>query len=85
MTAALFFERVFGHHFGKTILPLTIAVSAAANVNGCDLYAGKHLILNLKSATNGFYQARVNQEIFGEPSSIGPNIFPPRNHSMPHG
>jgi amino acid transporter len=32
MIAALFFERVFGHHFGKTILPLAIAVSAAGNV-----------------------------------------------------
>ncbi|KUJ06561.1 amino acid transporter [Mollisia scopiformis] len=32
LIAALFFERVFGEQFGKTILPLAIAVSAAGNV-----------------------------------------------------
>lgn len=32
MIAALFFERVFGENFGKIVLPLAIAVSAAGNV-----------------------------------------------------
>jgi amino acid permease len=32
MIAALFFERVFGDNFGKIILPLAIAISAAGNV-----------------------------------------------------
>ncbi|TAQ86196.1 hypothetical protein B7494_g5486 [Chlorociboria aeruginascens] len=32
LIAALFFERVFGEGFGKTILPLAIAISAAGNV-----------------------------------------------------
>jgi amino acid transporter len=32
LVAALFFERVFGNGFGKTILPLAIAISAAGNV-----------------------------------------------------
>ncbi|PVH69657.1 amino acid transporter [Cadophora sp. DSE1049] len=32
LIAALFFERVFGQHVGRTILPLAIAVSAAGNV-----------------------------------------------------
>lgn len=32
LVAALFFERAFGPHLGRTILPLTIAVSAAGNV-----------------------------------------------------
>jgi hypothetical protein len=32
LIAALFFERVFGEHLGKTILPLAIAISATSNV-----------------------------------------------------
>ena len=32
LIAALFCERVFGPGFGKTILPLAIAISAAGNV-----------------------------------------------------
>lgn len=32
LVAALFFERVFGRNFGRTVLPLAIAVSAAGNV-----------------------------------------------------
>lgn len=32
LIAALFFERVFGESFGRTILPLAIAISAAGNV-----------------------------------------------------
>ncbi|KAH8591523.1 amino acid/polyamine transporter I [Bisporella sp. PMI_857] len=32
MIAALFFERVFGEHLGRTVLPLAIALSAAGNV-----------------------------------------------------
>ncbi|KAL1969924.1 hypothetical protein VTN77DRAFT_7433 [Rasamsonia byssochlamydoides] len=32
LVAALFFERAFGPHLGRTILPLAIAVSAAGNV-----------------------------------------------------
>jgi amino acid transporter len=32
LIAALFFERVFGKSFGRTVLPLAIAVSAAGNV-----------------------------------------------------
>jgi amino acid transporter len=32
LIAALFFERVFGPSFGRTILPLAIAISAAGNV-----------------------------------------------------
>lgn len=32
MIAALFFERVFGKNFGRIVLPLAIAVSAAGNV-----------------------------------------------------
>lgn len=32
LVAALFFERAFGSHLGRTILPLAIAISAAGNV-----------------------------------------------------
>ncbi|KAJ9317004.1 hypothetical protein DTO271D3_2743 [Paecilomyces variotii] len=32
LVAALFFERAFGPHLGRTILPLAIAISAAGNV-----------------------------------------------------
>jgi amino acid transporter len=32
LIAALFFERVFGQNFGRTVLPLAIAISAAGNV-----------------------------------------------------
>ena len=32
LIAALFFERVFGQNFGRVVLPLAIAVSAAGNV-----------------------------------------------------
>lgn len=32
LIAALFFERVFGENFGRTVLPLAIAISAAGNV-----------------------------------------------------
>lgn len=32
LVAALFFERVFGDHLGKILLPLAIATSAAGNV-----------------------------------------------------
>jgi amino acid transporter len=32
LIAALFFERVFGEKFGRTVLPLAIAISAAGNV-----------------------------------------------------
>jgi amino acid transporter len=32
LIAALFFERVFGESFGRTVLPLAIAISAAGNV-----------------------------------------------------
>jgi amino acid transporter len=32
MIAALFFERLFGENFGKIVLPLAIAISAAGNV-----------------------------------------------------
>jgi amino acid transporter len=32
LIAALFFERVFGERFGRTVLPLAIAISAAGNV-----------------------------------------------------
>ena len=32
LIAALFFERVFGENFGRVVLPLAIAVSAAGNV-----------------------------------------------------
>lgn len=32
LIAGLFFERVFGPHFGRSVLPLAIAVSAAGNV-----------------------------------------------------
>jgi amino acid transporter len=32
LIAALFFERVFGENFGKIVLPLAIAISAAGNV-----------------------------------------------------
>ncbi|KAK5995127.1 Low-affinity methionine permease [Cladobotryum mycophilum] len=33
LISALFFERVFGQHLGKTILPLAVALSAAGNVS----------------------------------------------------
>lgn len=32
LVAALFFERIFGRGFGRTVLPLAVAVSAAGNV-----------------------------------------------------
>jgi amino acid transporter len=32
LVAALFFERAFGPHFGRTVLPLMIAISAVGNV-----------------------------------------------------
>jgi len=32
LIAALFFEKTFGAGFGKTVLPLAIAISAAGNV-----------------------------------------------------
>ena len=32
LIAALFFERIFGPNFGRTVLPLLIAISAAGNV-----------------------------------------------------
>ena len=45
LVAALFFERVFGLNFGRTVLPLAIAISAAGNVmvvtftHVCSIYA----------------------------------------------
>lgn len=52
MIAALFFQRVFGAHLGKTILPLAIAVSAAGNVMVVTFtLVSRSLIRQLKAAS----------------------------------
>ncbi|PGH29685.1 hypothetical protein GX50_07571 [[Emmonsia] crescens] len=51
LTAALFFEKVFGPGLGKTALPLAIAISAAGNVMVVSFTAAR---LNQEIARQGF-------------------------------
>jgi hypothetical protein len=61
LIAALFFEKLFGHGFGRVILPLAVATSAIGNVMVVTFaHVGAFHVLLIIS---DFYQARVNQEI----------------------
>lgn len=62
LVAALFFERAFGPHVGRTILPLAIAISAAGNVMVVTFTLVSDPCLYFRADIDQV-QARVNQEV----------------------
>jgi amino acid transporter len=62
LIAALFFEKSFGPNWGKTVLPLAVALSGAGNVMVVTFALVRNHPYMIMIYTNTF-QARLNQEI----------------------
>ncbi|CZR59546.1 probable low-affinity methionine permease [Phialocephala subalpina] len=68
LIAALFFERVFGENFGRTVLPLAIAVSAAGNVMVVTFTLAR---LNQEIARQGFLPLGSWTDFFSSSKPFG--------------
>jgi amino acid transporter len=80
LIAALFFERVFGEHGGKILLPLAIAISAAGNV----MVVTFTLVFIPPLFQSPILRVSRHDSTKKSPvkvSSPTPAFFPPRNHS----
>lgn len=84
LVAALLFERLFGDHIGRTLLPLAIAISAAGNVMVVTFAHVRVPTPGVLLISNKYTRLESIKKSLARDSCLGRIFFPPRSHSEHH-